>query len=58
MEGDPERVTTMKFLVKWLGYDDTYNSWEPWKNVRDVEKLHQYLRENNLSKLIPKKFNI
>jgi len=56
IEGDPKRVTTLKFLIKWLGYDDTYNSWEPWKNVRDVAKLHEYLRENNLSKIIPKKF--
>jgi hypothetical protein len=40
MMGDPRKVTTLKFLVKWLGYDDTQNSWEPWKEVRDVEILH------------------
>jgi len=56
MKGDPSRVTTLHFLIKWLGYDDTYNTWEPWKNVRDVERLHQYLREHNLSKIVPKKF--
>jgi hypothetical protein len=42
--------------VKWLGYDDTYNSWEPWKNVRDTDKVHDYLRANNMEKFIPKKF--
>jgi transposase InsO family protein len=57
MTGDPKKVTTLKVLIKWLGYDDTFNSWEPWKNVRDVALLHTYLRTNNLSKLIPKKFN-
>ena len=57
MTGDPKRVTTLKFLIKWLGYDDTHNTWEPWKEVRDVEVLHTYLRANNLTKIIPKKFS-
>jgi hypothetical protein len=57
MTGDTKRVTKLKFLVKWLGYDDTHNTWEPYKEVRDVEILHTYLRTNNLSKLIPKKFS-
>jgi hypothetical protein len=55
---DPKRVTTvLKFLIKWLGYDDTHNTWELWKEVRDVETLHTYLRANNLQKIIPKKFS-
>ena len=58
MTGDPKKVTTLKFLIKWLGYDDTYNTWEPWKEVRDVEILHTYLRANDLHKIIPKKFSI
>jgi hypothetical protein len=28
IKGDGKRVSTFSFLVKWLGYDDTYNSWE------------------------------
>jgi hypothetical protein len=58
MRGDPRRVTTLEFLVKWLGYDDTHNTWEPYKEVRDVDKLHDYLRTNNLPKIIPKKFRV
>jgi hypothetical protein len=58
MTGDPKKVTILKFLIKWLGYDDTYNTWELWKEVRDVEILHTYLRKNNLSKIIPKKFSV
>jgi transposase InsO family protein len=56
MEGDKKKVSTFSFLVKWLGYDETYNSWEPWKNVRDTDKVHDYLRANNMGKFIPKKF--
>jgi hypothetical protein len=32
------------------------NSWEPWKNVRDMDKVHDYLRANNMANFIPKKF--
>jgi hypothetical protein len=58
MTGDVKKVSTLTFLVKWLGYDDTHNSWEPWKNVRDTAEVHVYLRANNMEKLIPKKFKI
>jgi hypothetical protein len=57
MTGDPKKVTTIQFLIKWLEYDDTHNTWEPWKEVRDFEILHTYLRKNNLTKIIPKKFS-
>ena len=56
MAGDTKKCTTIDFLVKWVGYDDTYNLWLPYKEIRDTEILHSYLRENNLNKLIPKKF--
>jgi hypothetical protein len=41
-------------LVKWLGYDETYNS--TLENVRDMDKVHDYLRANNMANFIPKKF--
>jgi len=56
MTGDIKRKASLKFLVKWLGYDNSYNSWEPWSNVRDTEQLHVYLRANNMGYYIPKKF--
>ncbi len=56
MAGDTKKCTTIDFLVKWVGYDETYNLWLPYKEIRDTEILHSYLRENNLNKLIPKKF--
>ena len=37
-----------------LNYDDSHNTWEPWKNLRLCEALHVYLRNNNMSRFIPK----
>ena len=47
---------TLEFLVSWVGYDATYNSWEPWKNVRNTLQLHTYLRTKGLTSVIPKNF--
>ena len=54
--GDIKRLSTLQFKVKWLGYDETYNSWEPWANLREMEILHQYLIVNNMKQIIPNKF--
>jgi len=51
---DPQRKSSMDFLVKWTGYDDSENLWLPWSELRLNPKLHTYLREQNLEKLIPK----
>ena len=53
-EGDIKLKGQMKFLVKWKGYDESHNSWEPWKNLRLVDKLHAYLRKHKMGKIIPK----
>ena len=54
--GDLKRKNNLNFLVKWLGYDDSHNSWEPYSALRDSQQLHDYLIENNLNQLIPTKF--
>jgi transposase InsO family protein len=46
--------TKLEFKVRWSGFDETYDTWEPWKNLRDVEQLHDYLRLINLPNEIPK----
>ena len=54
--GNPALKSTMEFEIKWLTYDDSWNTWEPYSNLRDVDVLHDYLSRHNLAKLIPKKF--
>jgi hypothetical protein len=40
ISGDVKKVSILDFHVKWLGYDDTFNLWLPWKNLRETEILH------------------
>eukprot|EP01034_Spumella_vulgaris_P040455 gene40455-50037_t len=54
--GNPTKLKTLQFHVKWRGFDESYNTWEPWKNLRETEKLHRYLISKGLHKLIPAKF--
>jgi hypothetical protein len=51
--GNDKRKTSLEFLVKWQGYSDENNSWEPWNNLKDNSFLHDYLRKHGLSRLIP-----
>jgi len=44
----------LEFKVRWTGFDETFDTWEPWKNLRDVTQLHDYLRLINLPNEIPK----
>ena len=46
----------MTFKVKWLGYGPEHDSWEPYANLRDIGKLHEYLITNRMKSLIPSKF--
>ena len=55
-KGNIKMLSTLEFKVKWLGYDETHNSFEPWKNLRNTEQLHMYLITQNLKHLIPKQY--
>ena len=35
MEGDKTKVSSLTFLVKWLGYGDIDNTYEPWNGMKD-----------------------
>jgi Chromo (CHRromatin Organisation MOdifier) domain len=52
--GDPRRVSTLLFHVKWLNYPPESITWEPWRNLRSCEALHTYLRNNALQRIIPR----
>jgi hypothetical protein len=52
--GDRSRRSTMEFKVRWLGFGDTYDSWEPYANLRDTARLSEYLSANRLKSLLPK----
>jgi hypothetical protein len=54
--GDKKTRSTLEFEVKWLGYSDAYNSWEPWSNLRETDALHTYLRTHGMASLIPTRF--
>ena len=47
---------SLKFFVSWMRYGQSYDSWEPFANLRDSTHLHSYLREKNLIQLILSKF--
>jgi predicted ATP-dependent endonuclease of OLD family len=49
---DPQSPFELK--IRWTGFDESKDSWEPWANVRLVDVVHDYLRDNNLARLIPK----
>ena len=52
--GDVRKVTSLIFLVKWLGYEEKTH--EPWKQLKDNVKLHGFLISNNLKHIIPRKY--
>ena len=43
--GNSDRRTETEFLLYWLNYDDSHDSWEPHTNLRDTDKLHICLRK-------------
>ena len=43
-----------EFLIKWYGYDNTHNTWEPWVNVKNNELVNEYLYDNKLKSLLTK----
>jgi len=51
--GKPKKKTKMQFKVRWKGYDDSHDSWLPWKDLKNNWVLHQYLHIHNLGRLIP-----
>jgi hypothetical protein len=46
--------TEWSFKVRWSGYDESFDEWLDWNEIKNVDKLHDYLRKNNLGQYIPR----
>ena len=46
----------MDFLVRWTGQGPTEDRWLPWSQLYNNTRLHKYLYDNGMKKLIPKPF--
>jgi len=52
--GNRTKRSTMEFKVRWAGFGESCDSWEPYKALLHVDKLHDdYLRANTMRTLIP-----
>jgi len=56
--GNKHKRKSLEFLVRWAGYDESADSWEPWDNVKATTQLHKYLQENKMKALIPKSLRL
>jgi len=48
--------STLQFRVRWRGYTEQDDTWEPWKNIRTNVRLHEYLRSIGKANQIPAPF--
>ena len=42
-----------EYYIKWLGYDHSYDSWEPKANLHCPDLLRQFLREQSNKRATP-----
>lgn len=36
-----------EYLIKWLGYSDSYNTWEPLDNLDNIKDMVQEFEKQN-----------
>ena len=46
----------MDFLVRWTGQGLNEDRWLPWSQLYNNTRLHKYLYNNGMKKIIPKPF--
>jgi hypothetical protein len=54
--GNPKRVTSLEFLIRWQNYSSEHDTWEPWTEVKKVSVVHDYLHANNMSNIVPRQY--
>ena len=47
---------SLRFKVKWAGYDESHDSWEPWALMRDNSIVHAYCRVHGMAGIISKAY--
>ena len=47
--GNPRKKSTMQFLVKWQGYDESANTWQSLKDLAGNAVLEEYVQKTGLS---------
>ena len=45
--------TNLELLVRWSGYDESSDSWEPYSEIRKTNKFIEFCNQNNFKDLIP-----
>jgi len=55
-QGNVKDKESLDFFVKYEGLDDSYNNWQPYKELKTNPILHKYLKDNKLEKLIMGRF--
>ena len=53
-EGQRMKSSDLSFKIKWQGFNDKWNTIEPFTNVRLNGKVHEYMRTHQLKRFIPR----
>ena len=54
--GDFADKDSLRFRVRWAGFNAFTDTWEPWRNLRSTDALHDYLRKCGMERHIPQEF--
>ena len=54
--GNPKKISTLEFLVRWQHYSSEHDTWEPWPEMKKVSAVHLYLQSNSMGHIIPRQF--
>ena len=54
--GNPKKVSSLEFLIRWENYSPEHDTWEPWAEMKSVSAVHLYLSNNNMKTIIPKQY--